>query len=187
MDSSFDFFPDLAGSLLIAHPGLHDPQFKKSVVLLSAYNPGAGGLGVVINRPLHLTLEEYSNSFSHSPLAQVPIYEGGPVGSDQIILTAWQWFNEEKVFKLYFGIPEAKAVKLLKSDPSIEIRAFLGYSGWTDGQLEFELQHHNWFLSSISGLHVPCDEKHPLWREIIGQIHPELLFLADAPENPSVN
>lgn len=187
MDADFPFLPNLAGALLVAHPGLMDPNFRRSVILISNYSAETGSLGVVINKPLNCMLGELNEHFKESPLAKIKLYRGGPIGVDQVILTAWQWLREEKVFKLHFGIPEDKAIDLMQKEPAVDIRAFVGYSGWSDGQLEVELEEHAWLISSISGLNLPTDEKHPLWREIISHIHPELLFLADAPDNPSVN
>ena len=124
---------ELAGALLLAHPSLRDPNFKRSVVLLTAHTPGGGALGVIVNRPLDKTLGEYDPALSESGLAGIPLYEGGPVASDQMILVAWKWSTEEGSFKLYFGIDAEKAQKIMGNDPEFELRGFIGHSGWSDG------------------------------------------------------
>src|SRR3954469_9579990 len=101
----------LAGSLLLAHPAMRDPNFKRSVVLLSAHND-EGAMGVVLNRPLGKQLAEINSEFAFGPLAGVPLYSGGPVEPEQLILVSWQWLEEESAFQLYFGIEPEKAAEL---------------------------------------------------------------------------
>src|SRR3954469_11144112 len=89
----------LAGSLLLAHPSLRDPNFRRTVILMSVHNP-EGAMGVVLNRPTSRRLGEINDEFSVGPLASVPVFEGGPVETEQVILAAWQ--AHEDGFKLYF-------------------------------------------------------------------------------------
>src|ERR1041385_4734972 len=91
----------LAGSLLLAHPAMRDPNFRHSVVLMSAHN-AEGAMGVVLNRPLGKRLGELSGDFALGPLAGVPLFKGGPVQTDQLVLVAWQVHPEG--FRLHFGV-----------------------------------------------------------------------------------
>lgn len=186
-----DFLPpSIEGSLLIAHPGLLDPNFCKSVILISTHSVIEGSIGVVVNHPLHQTMSQYDfHQYEYSPLADVPLYFGGPVAVDEmIILTAWQWLDHEGVFKLYFGIPEHKAIEIIQqNDPAIEIRAFLGYSGWTYGQLESELSQQAWFISSVKHIIDDDIQEDSMWKTIIAQVKPELLFLANTPDDNASN
>src|SRR4051812_22924204 len=84
----------LAGQLLLAHPALRDPNFKRTVILLSVHN-AEGAMGVVLNRPLNKQLGEVNAEFALSPLAGVPLYYGGPVNPEQLIIVSWQWLTEE--------------------------------------------------------------------------------------------
>ncbi|MEM9227314.1 MAG: YqgE/AlgH family protein, partial [Verrucomicrobiota bacterium] len=68
-----------------------------------------------------------------------------------------------------------------------EIRAFLGYAGWSKGQLESERQQHAWIISGVNGHMMEGLDGTAMWREIISSVSPELMFLADAPEDPEVN
>ena len=68
----------LAGQLLLAHPALRDPNFRRTVILLSAHDAD-GAMGVVLNRALDRQLGELNPSFALGPLAGVPVYAGGPV------------------------------------------------------------------------------------------------------------
>ncbi|RME73046.1 MAG: YqgE/AlgH family protein [Verrucomicrobia bacterium] len=176
----------LAGSLLLAHPGLTDPNFRRSVVLLSAHSED-GAMGVILNRPMGKTLGEISGEFALGALADVPVYQGGPVSEKQLILSAWQASEEEGAFRLYFGIDPQKAVELKDSEPGLELRAFLGYAGWSGGQLEGELSQNAWLVVPVYGAlgHGATDES--LWRSILSRISPEMRLLVEAPDDPELN
>jgi putative transcriptional regulator len=178
--------PRLAGSLLLAHPGLLDPNFRRTVVLLSAHSD-EGAMGVIINRPLNKKLADISGDFALSDLADVPVFCGGPVQDKQLIISAWEATDEEGVFKLYFGLDPEKATELKRSHEQIELRAFLGYSGWTQGQLEGELQQNAWVVAPVDGTVISGEEGVGMWRTIIRRISPELHLLAEAPDDPQLN
>lgn len=178
--------PSLTGLLLVAHPAMLDGRFAKSVVLISADSVEGGTIGIVINNPLNKTIGEFDRRYAGTPLSQVPVYYGGPIGDKYLILTAWVWMAAEKVFKLYFGIPEDKAIELVQNNPDVDIRAYAGYSGWKHRELESELQRRAWLLSSIKNL-TPGRPKTSLWRHMLSSVEPGLLFLVDKPSKPEVN
>ena len=60
-------------------------------------------LGVVINRPLGKSLVDHKKEYAFSSLSDIPLYEGGPVNKEQVILIAWKMDREHKDFKIYFG------------------------------------------------------------------------------------
>ena len=100
---------NLAGSLLLSHPALRDPNFRKTVVLMSVHN-NEGAMGVVLNRPMGKNLGDLNGSFAYGPLSSIPVYVGGPVQPEQIIMVAWQ--AHEDGFRLHFGIEPDKAAEL---------------------------------------------------------------------------
>lgn len=177
--------PSLAGSLLLAHPSMRDENFRRAVVLLSAHSD-EGALGVILNRPLGKQLGDLKVDFATGPLAAVPVYLGGPVSPTQVILAAWQTLSEEGAFKLYFGVDVDKLEELL-GEADLQVRAFLGYSGWSKGQLEDELRQDAWLISSVPGEMLGQLEGPDLWRTILGGISPEMRLEADEPENPEKN
>src|SRR5881397_945982 len=103
----------LAGSLLLAHPRMRDPNFRRSVVLMSVHN-AEGAMGVVLNRPLGKRLGELSGDFALGRLSGVPLFAGGPVQTEQLVLAAWQ--TRDDGFRLHFGIEPDKAVQLLDEE-----------------------------------------------------------------------
>jgi putative transcriptional regulator len=175
----------LAGQLLLAHPVLREPSFRRTVILLSAHGD-EGAMGVVLNRPLDKQLAELNTEFALGPLAAVPLYSGGPVEPEQLIIVSWQWLKEEGAFQLHFGLEPEKAAELIGM-PGVVIRAFLGYAGWSKGQLENEMKHDTWFVTTVDGGQLEEADGVPLWRNLLGELGLELRLLANEPDDPTVN
>ena len=173
----------LAGSLLLAHPAMRDPNFRRSVILMSVHNAD-GAMGVVLNRPLGKRLGELNGEFALGPLAGVALFSGGPVQTDQLLLAAWQ--TRQDGFRLHFGIEPDKAVQLAGED-SAQVRAFLGYSGWSAGQLENEMKHRTWIVADVPEDLLTQPATDALWRSVLGREGPEWRLLADEPEHPEEN
>ena len=177
--------PSLAGSLLLAHPKLRDPHFDRTVILLSLHN-AEGAMGVVLNRPMDKTLGELGSELAHGVLADVPLYHGGPVSPEQLILVAWETDSSAGNVKLYFGIDPEKLIEL-REEREIEIRGFLGYSGWSAGQLENEMKRESWIVAPVSAELVGGLEGRELWRAVVGGLSPRWRILADEPDEPELN
>lgn len=172
----------VAGSLLLAHPALKDPNFRHAVILMSEHDED-GAMGVVLNRPEGRKLGVLSGDFALGPLAQVPIYIGGPVQDRQLILVAWEIRGEG--FRLHFGIEPERATQCLTE--GMHVRAFLGYSGWTRGQLENELRHNTWVVADIPEDIIEPPHNQELWRRVLGAQGDEWRLLADEPDDNSLN
>lgn len=172
----------VAGSLLLAHPGLQGPHFQQAVILMSEHDED-GAMGVVLNRSAGRKLGALSGDFALGPLAQVPIFCGGPVQESQLILVAWEIRGAG--FRLHFGIEPAKAEQCLAE--GMEVRAFLGYSGWSAGQLDHELKHHTWVVAEIPEDIVKPPHDKSLWRRILATQGDEWKILAEEPDDNSAN
>lgn len=175
----------LAGSLLLAHPSLRDDNFRRSVVLLSNHDED-GAVGVVLNQPTGRTLGELDPAFALGPLAAVPVYKGGPVQPEQLLLCGWRSLPEEGGFRLHFAVDPEKAGELAAAE-ALEFRAFQGYSGWSAGQLENELQQNTWVVLPIPPGLASFSTGPGLWRALLATIDHEWKLLADEPEDPSAN
>ena len=175
----------LAGALLLAHPSLKDQNFRRSVVLLSAHDE-KGAMGIVLNRPLGKRLGQLNAEFALSPLSSVPIFQGGPVDTDRLLLCAWRFNPEGTGFQLMFGIDPQKAEELMNEE-GVHMRAFLGYAGWTSGQLEDELRRDTWVVSPLVADLLEDAPTDQLWRDLLGQINDDWKLLANEPEDPSLN
>jgi putative transcriptional regulator len=175
----------LAGSLLLAHPSMRDENFRRAVILLSQHDE-KGAMGVVLNRPLDKRLGQLNAEFALSPLSSVPLYQGGPVQTEQLLLCAWKFHDDQSGFQLMFGVDPEKAIEL-QAQEGMHLRAFLGYAGWTGGQLENELNHNTWVVTPlVAGLmNVKPDET--LWRTILTELSHDWKLLVDEPDDPSLN
>ncbi|MDX2110484.1 MAG: YqgE/AlgH family protein [Verrucomicrobiota bacterium] len=178
---------NLAGWLLVAHPSLLDANFKQTIVLISAHSKETGAIGVIVNRPLEQTLGSFKAEYNGHPLGNVPLYFGGPVAPEEMILTAWQSTDDPVVFKLYFGLSLQKAEELLTEDPAILMRGFIGYSGWSSGQLEGELSDNAWAVCPLDGATLHKEDAPGAWKRLLKRIRPEWSFLADGPADPGLN
>lgn len=173
----------LAGTLLLSHPAMRDPNFRRAVVLMSAHN-AEGAMGVVLNRPLGKRLGELSGDFALSPLSQVPLYKGGPVQPDQLMLVAWEKHPEG--FRLHFGLEPDKAQELM-GEEGTQVRGFLGYSGWSAGQLENEMNLQTWIVADVPEDLLTHAQDESLWRMVLSREGAEWHLLANEPDHPELN
>ncbi|MBN2068184.1 MAG: YqgE/AlgH family protein [Opitutales bacterium] len=177
---------NLSGKCLVAHPSLADPNFRRSVIHLSLDSAEEGSLGIILNRPMNTTLGRMNRSFLQSPMADLPLFFGGPVQPEEMILAAWQWDEDEGIGQFHFGIPMEVAT-LLMANPNAIVRGYMGYAGWSVGQLAEELQEKAWLVADPCPEMLEEDSPVQVWREFIQSINPTLSFLANIPEDPSVN
>jgi len=175
----------LAGSLLLAHPNMRDGHFRRAVVLLSAHDE-KGAMGVVLNRPLGKRLGQLNAEFALSPLASVPLYQGGPVQTEQLLICAWKFNPDQSGFQLMFGIDPNKAIEL-QEEPGTHLRAFLGYAGWSGGQLENELSQNTWVVTPLVAKLMEENSDETLWRAILTDLSQDWKLLVDEPDDPSLN
>jgi putative transcriptional regulator len=175
----------LAGSLLLAHPSMRDENFRRAVVLLSTHDE-KGAMGVVLNRPLGKRLGQLNAEFALSPLASVPLYQGGPVQTEQLLLCAWKFHADQSGFQLMFGIDPNKAIEL-QEEQGTQLRAFLGYAGWTGGQLENELSQNTWVVTPLVAKLMEEKPDDTLWRTILTDLNHDWKLLVDEPDDPSLN
>jgi putative transcriptional regulator len=176
----------LAGSILLAQPGMADPHFRRTVVLLSAHTE-SGAIGLVINRPSGETIGSLQPEFVGGPLADVPVYDGGPVQTDRLILAAWQLLPEQSTFKLFFGLEPARVLELQHLYRGLDVRAYRGYAGWSKGQLEEEIGRDDWIVQPVNPLALQEFAETALWRELVGSVSPRFRLMAGTPDDPTVN
>jgi putative transcriptional regulator len=173
----------LAGNLLLAHPAMRDPNFRRTVVLVSMHGD-EGAMGVVLNRPLGKRLGELNGAFAYGPLAEVPVFAGGPVQLEQLIMVGWQ--RRDDGFRLHFGVEPDLATELVGQENTV-LRAFAGFSGWSSGQLENELKENTWIVRPMPPDLMDADVGVAQWRKLLGELSPEWQLLANEPEDPTAN
>ncbi len=178
-----------AGILLIAEPFLKDPNFMRTVVLLCDHQTD-GSFGFVINRHYEHTLNELMNDMDELPL---PVFYGGPVQMDTIHFLH-QYPDKipgsQEVQKgIYWGGDFETAITLLQngSIDKSKIRFFIGYSGWSDGQLTNELKDKSWLTVEAIRNIVFHKEAEEIWKESLKLLGGDYEQLVNYPIDPQLN
>ncbi len=176
----------LAGSLLVAHPTLLDPNFRKSVLFLSANDAEEGSFGLILNRPAGRVVSELMDHKLVGPLAQVPVFVGGPVGTDQLIFASFKWHDMTSTMECRHHLVIDEASEAAEEGTAV-VRAYVGYAGWSKGQLEGELAHRSWLVQKPDPSVLDLGRCPSLWREVTSSFGPWFRLAAEAPEDLSRN
>ena len=176
----------LAGSLLVAHPNMLDPNFRRAVLFISEHNPGEGALGVIINRPLDRQVADLVTEEPPAGLAEVPVFLGGPVGKNQLMFAAFEW-QQNGELKLNHDVGLKETTDTASEKKIIKVCAFVGYAGWGAGQLESEMKQKAWLIQKASPSVLKIDRLPNLWFDIMRTLGPWYKMLAAAPDDPSLN
>lgn len=177
--------PSLRGRLVVATPALADPNFERTVVLILQHDDD-GAVGVVVNRPSEIELDEALPDWS--PLAAEPatVFAGGPVEPGVLIAlarhTAWETDPRDagavaegggEATGSFEPVAGALGVIDLNAGPEAappevaEVRVFAGYAGWGAGQLDDELDEGAWFVFDAAPEDPFAAEPDRLWRRVI--------------------
>ena len=174
----------LSGSMLIAHPNLLDPNFRRSVLIISTNDPHEGSFGLVLNRASEKTVGELLPTHELGLLAELPVFLGGPVARDQLTFAAFNWVKGALRIKTHLLLDEARD---LAADGEGSVRAFLGYAGWSKGQLEAELEQKAWLVQRPDEEILDIDKCMDMWPTIMREQGPWFRLLAAAPDDPTLN
>ena len=177
------------GRLLVASPSLMDPNFRRAVVLMLEHSE-EGALGLVLNRPTPLVAREaLPGAIADAMPGSERVYEGGPVQPEAVIVLA-DFSDGDLVASVAFGSvgivdPDADASRL--DDGVRAIRAYGGYAGWGEGQLEQEVAEDAWIDAAPDAEDVFGDDPGGLWSRVLERKGGTWRLIARMPENPSVN
>ncbi len=177
---------DLHGHLLLADPTLRDGLFHRSVVLLADHSATDGAFGLILNLPTGHLVGDLLKDETFSPLRKVPVHHGGPVAQEQLTFSAFWWNHEQDSLRWSIRISAEDAIAHSQR-PGTLVRAFIGYSGWSPGQLENELRGQSWIASRPDPTLLGRIHDKTLWAQILRDLSPFHRILAEAPENPQVN
>lgn len=178
--------PDtLSGSLLLASPALRDPNFHHTVLLLATHTAGDGAFGYILNRPLEKCVADLLPEENLGALGDVPVFLGGPVGTDKLSFAALDWNSKKGELKCQTHLSTEQAIKELAKGRTV--RGFVGYSGWSEGQLENEIDSKSWITCSALPNVLTSKKPAELWRSILDDLGPYYRLLARMPADPSLN
>jgi putative transcriptional regulator len=176
------------GTLLLAEPFMDSPEFRRAVILLAEHND-KGTMGFIINRKLNVTPSQAIDNF---PEFDDEMYYGGPVNSDQLYYLHTKPKLLEDSIEIMPGVYMGGNYETLKNLIDIkkitpkDIRFFVGYSGWSAGQLKKELKDNSWIVIPGTTDHFKATSKN-LWKEILKGKGGKYSVVADFPEDPTLN
>jgi putative transcriptional regulator len=149
---------DLTGKLLIALPGIGDPRFTRSVILVCAHSPEFA-MGIVLNKPMQgLTLPQLLDQLDVPVEIDIPddlVLDGGPVSSDRgFVLHTDDVISEGATLEIdgTFCMTATRDILTAIASAHRPARSVLalGYSGWGAGQIEYELAENAWLVADPS-------------------------------------
>jgi len=177
------------GSFLVSEPFLPDPNFERTVVLLCEHNE-EGSFGFVLNKVSTVMLEdiiEDINDFQH------PVYVGGPVQQDTLHFIHKADYLEggvEIADGLYWGGNFEQLLILIDSKEinPYDFRFFVGYSGWSPGQLEDELKANSWIVAHHATKELVFKNgNETLWKTVLEKLGGRFSLYSKYPTDPRLN
>lgn len=176
------------GTILVAEPFMKDQHFKRAVVLIAEHDE-EGTVGFILNRPLDVKLKDVMADTGDSLM---PLFLGGPVQRDNLFFvhTLGDLIEDSRPVceGLWWAGNYSTVKEMIKRNEIREehIRLFIGYSGWTVGQLEEEMKISSWIVTKAKQKHIllPSDE---LWGTILKSMGKKYAEISNYPEDPSLN
>ena len=178
-----------SGTVLLSEPFMWDSNFKRSAVLLCEHNE-EGSLGFIMNKPLNMQVDELIGDF---PEFDADVFFGGPVQTDTIhyIRNVGDLLEDSvKVAQgVYWGGDFDKLKFLIDTGLILpqNIRFFVGYSGWSGGQLLEEMGLGSWVVAPMDANYLFKSEPEYLWEKVMSNKGDTYSVIAQVPDNSSWN
>jgi len=176
------------GQLLIAGPGLLDPHFWRTVVLVIEHSDD-GALGLVLNRPSETSVGEAVPQLEELVDSEQQLFIGGPVQPSSVIVLC-EFEDPSDAALISFDDVGVLGTTSTAEELSVgvrEARAFVGHAGWGPGQLDSEVEHGDWILEPGRRRDAFADDPRELWTEVLTRKGGSYALLARMPPDPSLN
>jgi putative transcriptional regulator len=177
------------GKLLISNPFLKDPNFIRSVILICEKDEG-GTLGFILNKRFEQSLNELVSLETNQDF---PVYYGGPVSTNSLyflhnrpdVISAstpigenvfWGGDFEETISNINNGVINFHQIKF-----------FVGYSGWSNGQLEEEVEEGSWMVEKMQPFNLFESNENSLWKDVLVRMGGNYKIMANYPLDPTLN
>jgi putative transcriptional regulator len=176
-----------AGTLLLANTDLLEPTFRRSVIYIVEHNSG-GTLGVVLNRPSETAVYNVLPQWAKLATKPKTMFIGGPVKRDAALcLTTLRVGVDVGTVPGLRHVQGRIAMVDLDADPGMieafveGVRIYAGYSGWSVGQLEGEIERDDWIVLSALPSDVLVEPRVDLWSRVLRRQPLPLALLATHP------
>ena len=172
------------GILLVAKPGMPDPNFSETVVLV-AWAEDSSTVGVILNRPSAQQLVDMAPNWPGAADFKQPIYFGGPV-MHQVLVALFDSKDEPKAraFRvlphLYLSMHPGNLEPLIAHPPA-RMRLYAGFSGWAPRQLESEVDRGSWFMLRAAEDVIFRKDTTGMWQELVEKAQGSRTFLDSPP------
>ena len=179
------------GSILISEPFLQDAYFHRSVVLLIDHNE-EGTMGLVLNKKTKLMVNDFFPELE--TYKDIPIFLGGPVCSNRLFFI--HSLGEKiipdsiQISNSLFFDGDFKAIKRYILNGQIiegRVKFFLGYSGWSKGQLVNEITENSWLVSQANDANLFAAEGDGFWKSSLASLGCGYETWANYPKEPYLN
>jgi putative transcriptional regulator len=177
------------GRVLVSEPYLPDPNFERTIILLCEHNED-GSFGFVLNKPSMAKISDVMDDLKNF---EAPVYIGGPVQQDTLHYLH-QCADLEDAVEISTGIYwggnfESLLLKLDTRQLGIdEVKFFLGYSGWSSGQLDEELKADSWIVSSHVNRELIFETEHnEMWQKALKIMGGRFSVYSNYPVDPNLN
>lgn len=177
------------GQVLLAEPFMQDPYFRRSVVLLCEHHD-EGSIGFILNKSIDMRVNDLMTEF---PPFDAEVFYGGPVQTDTLHYVHNIGELLEESIKVAEGVwwgGDFDKLKFLVSSQLVEpqnIRFFVGYSGWSSGQLNDELEYGSWMSAALDANYIFKTQPGQLWSQVMFNKGNLYEVIADLPEPMSWN
>jgi putative transcriptional regulator len=177
------------GRILISEPFLPDTFFNRSIVYLTEHTK-EGSVGFILNKKLDMKVSEAISGFESF---DDRLNMGGPVAPDTLhyLHTAGELIpNSVSIDGNIFWGGDIEAIRNLIASEKLKktkIRFFLGYSGWSAGQLDKELKENSWVIARIRSDIVMGNRGEDAWKLVLRSLKNKYRIWADFPESPDMN
>jgi putative transcriptional regulator len=179
----------LRGKLLVAGPVLKDPNFERTVVLITEHSE-EGAMGLVLNRASTSSVAEAVPELDWIAGAGEPVFVGGPVVPDGVIVLA-EWDDPELAVVLVepdLGFVPGDVDDTVAVAAAVRrARVYAGHAGWGPGQLEAELEEEAWIVEAPLREELFSAEPEGLWAAVLRRKGREFALLSTMPPDPSLN
>jgi putative transcriptional regulator len=159
-------------------PPLADPNFDRTVVFLFKRDDD-GAAGVILNRPSRTEVADVLPGWGHVVPPPAVLFNGGPVGDTTGVGVG---VHGDDIDIVDLNVPPDQSAA-----GGTRVRIFLGFAGWTAGQLEEELLQGAWIVGDATPADILSDHPTGLWRETLRRQGGRTAWLANMPLDPAVN
>lgn len=178
-----------SGILLVSDPFLKDPNFMRTVVFLCEHN-NDGSFGFVLNRPFKQTLDEFVPDLKDH---EIPVFYGGPVQTNTLHflhqLPSIIPGGQEVAEGVFWGGDFEMVIQLIATGELnlSRIRFFIGYSGWSEGQLDEELAEKSWLMTPGHAKLIFNTDPGQVWSSAIHEMDDKFHPIVNYPIDPQLN